>query len=378
MSDLKSFIGTLTLFFLAYGNTFAEEVSVVLLGKKLFSNPSLSKNRNISCETCHNPKTAFIDNRPSITQGSVSQGTSLNSFGRRNAPTLTYASLNPPIKVIQKEAMGGLFFDGRADTFEEQITHPLFAANEMGLSNSEMLLSRIKDDPSIKDMFITVFGEAILDDANNVLRAVQTAIAAFERSAAFSSFDSKYDRFLQGTYTLTPIERKGYRLFFSDVTNCMNCHLLHKGTLNRREPFTDQRYHNIGIPKNKLLLKREFLGPSYLDSGLAENSRFASEDNIGKFRTPTLRNVAVTPPYMHNGVFKALETTILFYNRHLIKNQSALTNPETKKVWNEPEIKRNIDEALLGLGQPLDTDRANQLVAFLKLLTDRRYENLLK
>ncbi|MEC9247460.1 MAG: cytochrome c peroxidase [Pseudomonadota bacterium] len=378
MRNLKSFFEILTIFFLAYGNAPAEEVSVIALGEKLFSNPNLSKNRNISCETCHNSNTAFIDNRLSMAEGSVSQGTSHDSFGRRNAPTLTYASLTPPIRTLQKETMGGLFFDGRADTFEEQIIHPLFAADEMGLSNNEMLLSRIKEDPDLKDMFITVFGETILNDANNVLKAVQTAIATFERSAAFSSFDSKYDRFLEGTYTLTPLERKGYRLFFSDVTNCMNCHLLHKGTLSRREPFTDQRYHNIGIPKNRLLLKKKFFGPSYLDSGLAENPVITSGDNIGKFRTPTLRNVAVTPPYMHNGVFKTLETTIHFYNRHLIKNHSALINPETKKIWDKPEIERNIDETLLGLGQPLNEDRTEQLVAFLRLLTDKRYENLLK
>ena len=373
-----SHIFILHLFLFHCAVAWGDDTQLVALGKDLFSNTNLSKNRNVACATCHNPENAFIDPRQDAAEGAISSGTIKNSFGRRNTPTLAYALLTPPLVSDSTDPVGGLFFDGRANNFEDQILHPLFDENEMGLSNELMLFNRLKADSKVKERIIQIFGQKALENPDELLNAVQTSIAAFERSKEFSAFDSKYDRFLAGSYTMSKQEESGFNIFFSDVSNCMNCHLLNKGTLSKKEPFTDLRYHNIGVPRNQVLAREEFRGPSYNDKGLEENPNFSDSENRGKFKTPTLRNVAVTSPYMHNGIFQELRTTLLFYNFHLIKNESALTNPETQEYWGNPENSDNINDALLTLGQPLDTAKVDSLIAFLKLLTDKRYEHLLE
>ena len=351
---------------------------IIELGKDLFSNMNLSKNRNVACATCHSPENAFIDPRKDVAEGAISSGTIKNSFGRRNTPTLTYTLLTPPLISDSTGPIGGLFFDGRVNNFEDQILHPLFDENEMGLSNELMLFNRLKADSKVKEKITQIFGQEALETPGALLNSVQTSIAAFERSKEFSAFDSKYDRFLAGSYTMSKKEERGFNIFFSDVSNCMNCHLLNKGTLSKEEPFTDLRYHNIGVPRNQLLAEEKIRGPSYNDRGLEENPDFSNAENRGKFKTPTLRNVAITSPYMHNGIFQELRTALLFYNFHLIKNESALTNPETKEYWGNPENSDNINDDLLTLGQPLDAAKVDSLIAFLKLLTDERYEHLLE
>ena len=351
---------------------------LIELGKDLFSNTNLSKNRNVACATCHNPENAFTDPRKNAAEGAISSGTIKNSFGRRNTPTLTYTLLTPPLISDSTGPIGGLFFDGRVNNFEDQILHPLFDENEMGLSNELMLFNRLKGDSKVKEMITQIFGQEALENPDVLLNAVQTSIAAFERSKAVSAFDYKYDRFLAGSYTMSKQEERGFNIFFTDVSNCMNCHLLNKGTLSKKEPFTDLRYHNIGVPRNQVLAREELRGPSYNDRGLEENPSFSNSENRGKFKTPTLRNVAVTSPYMHNGLFQELRTALLFYNFHLIKNESALTNPETMEYWGNPENPDSINDDLLTLGQPLDSSKVDSLIAFLKLLTDKRYEHLLE
>ena len=351
---------------------------IIELGKDLFSNMNLSKNRNVACATCHNPENAFIDPRKDAAEGAISSGTIKNSFGRRNTPTLTYTLLTPPLISDSTGPIGGLFFDGRVNKFEDQILHPLFDENEMGLSNELMLFNRLKADSEVKEKITQIFGQEAFETPGALLNSVQTSIAAFERSKEFSAFDSKYDRFLEGSYTMSKQEERGFNIFFSDVSNCMNCHLLNKGTLSKKEPFTDLRYHNIGVPRNQVLAREELRGPSYNDRGLEENPSFSNSENRGKFKTPTLRNVAVTSPYMHNGIFQELRTALLFYNFHLIKNESALTNPETMEYWGNPENPDSINDDLLTLGQPLDVAKVDSLIAFLKLLTDKRYEHLLE
>ena len=189
-----------------------------------------------------------------------------NSFGRRNTPTLTYTLLTPPLISDSTGPIGGLFFDGRVNKFEDQILHPLFDENEMGLSNELMLFDRLKADSEVKEKITQIFGQEALETPGALLNSVQTSIAAFERSKEFSAFDSKYDRFLGFLYHVKT--KRGFNIFFSDVSNCMNCHLLNKGTLSKKEPFTDLRYHNIGVPRNQVLAREELRGPSYNDRGL--------------------------------------------------------------------------------------------------------------
>ena len=198
-----------------------------------------------------------------------------------------------------------------------------------------------------------------------MIRAITTAIAAFERSTEFSSFDSKYDRYLRGDYEMTRAEAIGREVFFSGLVNCIQCHLNDPEQVSPGETFTNHRYHNIGTPLNP-----EVAGPA--DPGLG--GRLQSEPETGKFRVPTLRNVAVTAPYMHNGVFAELETAVAFYAKYMLRNQR---NPETGEPWSAPAVPDNVELEILSDGQPIDPARVHHLTAFLKTLTDQRYEHLL-
>ncbi len=118
-------------------------------------------------------------------------------------------------------------------------------------------------------------------------------------------------------------------------------------------------------------------GHTAIDRGLRDNPEIHDDAMAGKFRAPTLRNVAVTGPYMHNGMFRDLGTVLLFYNQYLAINEQNLTNPETGRGWGTPEVPETIDRDRLRTGLPLDDARIEALTAFLRALTDQRYEALL-
>jgi cytochrome c peroxidase len=119
------------------------------------------------------------------------------------------------------------------------------------------------------------------------------------------------------------------------------------------------------------------LGDEHVDTGLLQNPGVNDTVHSGRFRVPSLRNVAVTGPYMHNGVFQELETAIVFYNRYLVISDESRINPETGQPWEEAEVPHTIELELLQEGQPLTGQRLAQLIAFLETLTDQRYEHLL-
>jgi cytochrome c peroxidase len=205
----------------------------------------------------------------------------------------------------------------------------------------------------------------VLEDQSRALEAVTTAIAAFERSKAFSTFDAKYDRYLAGEYEMSREEAIGREVFFSGLVNCIQCHLNDPQQISEQETFTNHRYHNIGTPLNPAVSNEA-------DPGLG--GRLEQPSELGKFRVPSLRNVAVTAPYMHNGVFTELETAIAFYAKYTLRDQH---NPETGLPWREPGTPQTVDMEILADGQPIDPTRVQHLAAFLRTLTDRRYEYLL-
>jgi cytochrome c peroxidase len=167
-------------------------------------------------------------------------------------------------------------------------------------------------------------------------------------------------------------------LFFSNqFTNCAQCHKLNGEGGAAREPFSSYEFHNIGVPANTAARAVNGVKPGKVDLGLSENPAIRDRTQDGRFKTPTLRNVAVTGPYMHNGVFRDLRTVILFYNIYNTKNPDRLVNPETGQPFGKPEVARNIARKELEFGPALDDRRIDALVAFLKTLTDRRYEGLI-
>ena len=346
------------------------------LGRDLFRDPNLSANRTQACASCHDPARAFSDPR-----GAASPGDDGISLGDRNAPTVTYAALIPPFgRDAEGRWIGGQFHDGRAATLEDQAAGPPLNPIEMGMPDAAAVVARLRENPAYGAAFPALFGAGVWDDPARAFAAMTQAIAAFERTADFASFDSRYDRFLRGEITLTPEEELGRVLFFSQqFTNCSLCHRLGTSEMDPRETFTDYRYFNIGTPENTALREMNGVAPGTVDAGLAANPAAAGDVGArGQFRVPTLRNVAVTGPYMHNGVFADLRTVVLFYNTYNSRDPERHINPETGAPFGPPPVPETLATEELTQGPALDDRRIDAIVAFLRTLTDARYEPLLE
>ena len=350
------------------------------LGEALFFDVNLSRNRTQACATCHAPDAAFADPRENEGAGrAVSRGDDGKSLGDRNAPTVTYAALSPPFHFNREnKPVGGFFHDGRAHTLEQQAASPPLNPVEMAMPTAADVLARLKENPEYVRAFNTLFGRSALATDEAAMAAMSQSIAAYERTDLFQPFDSKYDRSLRGEVKLTDQEELGRLLFFSgQFANCSKCHKQQLLGGAEKETFTNYQYHNIGTPVNMAARALNGAKSGHIDQGLRDNLATTDAQFAGKFKVPTLRNVAVTGPYMHNGVFKDLRTVVAFYNKYNSKNPRHQIDPETNAKWAEPEIAETISKEELESGSALNTKRVDALVAFLRTLTDRRYEHLL-
>ena len=234
---------------------------------------------------------------------------------------------------------------------------PFLGELEMNMNDEAAVVSEIASS-DYADEFKTVFGEDALDDTETAYEQIAEAIAAFERTDAFSPFSSKFDAVQAGTDVFTLTEQRGFGLFHGRA-NCDRCH---ESNGNDAEIFTDFEFKNIGVPANPdnpFLTLDTSLNPDgagFVDFGLG--AVLGDEDENGKFRTPTLRNIALTPPYMHNGVFDTLTEVVEFYNRRDIDDVV-------------PEVNQNVDDGgnIGNLG--LSDDDIQDLVAFLETLSDQ-------
>ncbi len=363
---------------LALGFDASAKDTLADLGQALFFDTNLSANRTQACVTCHNPAKAFTDSRDGGVGGAVSLGDDGKSLGDRNTPTITYATLTPEFGLDGTgQIAGGSFYDGRAANMIEQAGQPFTNPVEMALPDNAAVVERVRENPAHVAGLQKHFGESIFDDTEAAFRAITESIVTFEQTTQFAPFDSRYDRFLRGEIQLTTEEEIGRMLFYSQVINCHSCHLIETGEFHQKEPFSSHRYHNIGVPINAQVREKNGLGRDHVDRGLLENPNIDDAAHAGKFKVPTLRNVAVTGPYMHNGVFRELETVILFYNKFMLTNMESQTNPETGEPWGDAEVPDAIDFELLEEGQPISPRQASALAAFLRALTDQRYEALL-
>lgn len=367
------------------------------LGESLFFDQNLSKTRNTSCATCHDPKHAFIDARfreagrdqAIFIDGALSVGDDGFSLGGRNAPTAAYAMFSPTFDA--KKILGGQFHDGRAATLKDQAMGPPLDGAEMQMPNRASVIERIKENPKYVEAFKALYGDKIFEDTNASYEAMGEAIGNFEKTDLFAPFDSKYDRllacskikdditecYIDGGWTRQ--EQLGESLFFSNNnTNCKTCHQLKSDLDLEGETFTNYTYENIGTPKNlKALLARVNTGnatdANAVDLGVGKTIDDASKN--GMIKVPTLRNIAITGPYMSNGVFKDLKTVLEFYDH--MGDGDRPNNPETGKPWGEPDVESTINRKDLKM-DALTDKKIEALEAFLETLTDKRYEHLIK
>jgi len=323
----------------------------IALGELLFNDKRFSTTKEVSCSTCHLPEKAFTDSPLKVSEG-------INKLkGTRNAPTV--------INAVYAET---LFWDGRSPSLEDQALHPFVNPVEMGLKDHEPILNIVRSDPDYQKRFKAVFGKSAKDITIN---EVIQAIAAFERTII--SGNSPFDRWYYGGEedALTEAQKRGFNLFINEG-RCVSCHLIEQ----TQATFTDNLFHNIGVGINDIQedvpeLAGEFIQADatasevdvqvLTDKRTSELGRFAISrnfDGVGAFRTPTLRNIAVTAPYMHDGSIETLRDVVVHYNNGGVTNEG------------DP-----VNDFLSGGIRPLNLSdsQIDDLVAFMESLTSPKF-----
>ena len=286
------------------------------LGEQIFHDVSLSASGRMACATCHAPEAGHATDDPDLLV--PAGGAGLDVPGTRNAPSLRYLALNPAFFFdAEGTPTGGFNRDGRAASLQAQAAVPLLAAHEMANASAEALAGRLAG-ASYVATFKQIFGADILSRPQDALDRVTLALQHYQREdPAFAPFDSKYDAFLRGQATLSERELRGLALFNDPSKgNCAACHPSGRGADGSLPLFTDFSYDNLGVPRNAQIPANA--DPNYYDLGLCGPTRSDLSDRTelcGAFKVPSLRNVAVTAPYFHNGRFKTLRESLRFYVR---------------------------------------------------------------
>jgi len=339
----------------------SNNVNSVTLGRKIFFDENLSSNFNQSCASCHNPDSGFADNNATKISP-VSAGSIVTRFGNRNAPTSAYASFSPDFGLTvsaqtsetSSKYEGGQFVDGRSESLIEQAKAPFINPVEMNNIDAADVVAKVQNSEYADD-FLIVFGATAFDNINVAYNNIATAIAAFEASAEMNPFTSKFDAFQNDPVNnpLSASELRGFDLFKNPNTaKCANCHVVENPT-GGKALFTNFKYFNVGTPSN--------INNPDNSQDLGLGAAVAETAEEGKFKVPTLRNVELTAPYMHNGVYETLEDVVRHYDIQ-VANEFVM-----------PEVNRNIAAELnvgtfTGLG--LTQQDYDDLVAFMNTLTD--------
>jgi cytochrome c peroxidase len=410
---------------------------IILLGKLIFYDRELSVRRNEACAFCHMPEAGFSGPVSALNQTTVSYPGSIRSrFSGRRPQTHAYAGFSPVLHydALQGDLVGGAFWDMRAtglrlnNTLAEQAEGPPLDPVEMGLIDPACAVYRLSQRP-YRRMAEQVWGaqafsirwpggvRTVCDRpgpapdvdplpvhlapvdrgiAHATFDQMAQAIAAYEGSPEVNSFSSKYDYVMAGKAQFTPEEKAGYMLFRSAASHCNECH--RDGGPGEEPIFTDFTASNLGLPPDPAIpfykestpdpfgYTANAHGLDFLDSGVGgflegpqnPDSQWAplAKSFIGKYKTPTLRNVDKRPrpdfvkAYMHNGYLKSLQEVVHFYNtRDTLPRCKAGDPGEKVTCWPAPEHPETMNRKQLGhLG--LSSRQENQIVDFLKTLTD--------
>ena len=271
------------------------------LGRELFRDPLLSRDQKVSCGTCHDPTRGFSDGRPAA----------VGVFGRQGSRRVP--------RIVNRGYGKTFFWDGRIASLEEQVLQPIQSSKEMDLTLEEVV-ARLDSVPRYREFFRAAFGRQ--PSAPDVARA----LASYVRTILAG--DSPYDRHLQGDAAALPEQaRRGLRIF-RGKGNCTLCHL--------GPNLTDESFHNTGV--------------AWRDGRFTDDGRYAvtrQESDRGSFKTPTLREVARTPPYMHDGSLATLEEVIAYYDRG--GNRNPHLDPEVRPLGLTEEERRALAAFLQSL-----------------------------
>jgi len=295
----------------------------VNLGRHLFYDPILSSDSTVSCASCHQQEYSFGDNKQ------FSVGVS-NALSKRNTPSI----INPIFHIQEFD------WDGKSSSLESQASRPIFNKDELNNNDWCEVLARLSNSNLYQNLFCAAFGTGDIDSMH-----VLNAIAQFER--ILISSNSKYDQWLNGQYSFNIAETNGFEIFKSERGDCFHCHPPNS------KIFTNNQFQNNG-----------------LDAVFSDLGRFNITNNLndqGLFKTPTLRNVEFSAPYMHDGRFSTLEEVIEFYNSG--GHDSPTVDPLMKYIYSNPfEIPGQT-------GLLLTEQEKSDLKAFLLTLSDETFIN---
>jgi cytochrome c peroxidase len=387
------------------------------LGAQLFHDQRLSGSGRMSCASCHNPAFAY---GPVGGSPVVMGGPHMSTPGSRAVPSLRYLYSQPPftigpdiesgndipvplarqaraatgharaLKTAQAPAaaatnlvpQGGLFWDGRANTLEQQVNGPLFNPAEMDGGTVAEVAHKLASGPYAGE-FRQLFGASVFANAGMAVDEAMFAIGRYEiEDPAFHPFTSKYDAWLQGRARFTRAELAGYLLFNDPAKgNCAACHLDQPTRGGRPPLFTDHQFEALGVPRNPAIPANR--DPHYYDLGICGPYRTdmrTETQYCGMFLTPTLRNVALRRVFFHNGVFHDLTQVLDFYvNRDIHPGRFYPRNAAGRVIQYDdipPQYRANVDTVDAPFnrhpGDPpaLTPAQIQDVIAFLDTLTD--------
>ncbi|KAF2989909.1 di-heme enzyme [Methylocystis sp. MJC1] len=309
------------------------------LGRRLFYDKRLSGNGTISCSSCHLQERAFTDGR-ALSVGSTGENTP------RNAPSIVNSGWHGTLTWANPALV----------TLERQMTNPLLGERpiEMGVNdaNKDEILARFRADSDYRKWF----KEAFPEKADPItLETIVKAISAFERGVV--SFNSRYDQYLQGKLKLGEAEQRGHDLYFGEKAECHHCH----GSVNFNDQFVHVKTREAETPFHNTGLYNIDGKGGYPDPNRGLFDITADPDDMGKFRAPSLRNIALTGPYMHDGTVATLEDVIEIYSQGGRKIEKGRNAGEGQASPLKSGLIVKID---------LTPQEKADLVAFLKTLTD--------
>lgn len=385
------------------------------LGKQLFFDPALSASGKQSCASCHSPGHAYgPPNGLDVQQG----GLAMTQQGYRPPPSLMYLYRQPnfsigpdagenddaptvaqqatasagvvksqktaggPSTSVEMVPQGGLFWDGRADTLQQQAYGPLLNPVEMANTSVDTVAGKL-EHASYAKRFSELFGQRIFGDHKLLVSEAMFAISRYQvEDPSFHPYNSKYDRWLEGRARLTRAELHGLRLFNDpDKANCAGCHLSKPGKDGLPPMFTDYQYEALGVPRNRKLAQNQ--NPRFFDLGVCGPFRAdmsSQTQYCGMFLTPTLRNSATRTVFFHNGIYHDLDHVMAFYNERNTDPGKFYPRDASGKIEQYDDIpaayRKNVDvtdapfDRKFGDKPAMTDDDIRDIIAFLKTLND--------
>lgn len=388
--------------------------AVAQLGKQIFYDRRLSASGKSSCGSCHSPEHVYGPPDALSAQFGGSRG---DLQGNRAVPSLEYAYRTPNFSIgpeqpelenvnlnqqatqavgsvrSQKTAgsatsttaivpQGGLFWDGRVNTLQDQAMGPMFNPVEMANHDVDSVAAKLRK-ASYAGTFAQLFGATVLQKPGMLVDEAMFAVARFEvEDVSFHPYTSKYDYWLEGKARLTPAEQRGLQLFEDkDKANCAGCHLDRPGKDGAPPLFTDFQYEGLGAPRNKGLAVNK--DPRYYDLGLCGPIRHdiaAQTQYCGMFRTPSLRNTTTRKVFFHNGVYHDLEQVLAFYDFRDVQPEKIYPKGSNGKLLKFDDVPKAYLANMDVVDPPLDRKPGQapamteqdmrDIIAFLGTLTD--------